>query len=144
MRRLALLLALAGGPAAAGVARLSPDADAMSACLSDAVSLCHGGSEDAEAQVSCLNGTLAALETALTELEAAIVADVSADVPALGDLMSTERAAWQGWRDALCNRRAAMDFAVPGGSWQADCAMRMTANRWHRLQALPQGSDAWP
>lgn len=144
MMRLALLLALAGGPAVAGVACLSPDREAMSDCLSEAFSQCRRGSDVNEERVSCLNGALAALETALTELEAAIVADVSADVPALGDLMSAERAAWQGWRDALCDRRAAMDFAVPGGSWQADCKIRMTANRWHRLQALPQGSGAWP
>lgn len=144
MRRLALLLALAGGPAAAGVECLSPDRDAMSECLDEAFSLCRGGGEVTGDRVTCLNGNLAALEGALSELEAAIVADVSVDVPALGDLMSAERTAWQGWRDTLCARRAAMDFAVPGGSWLADCAIRMTANRWHRLRALPQGSGAWP
>lgn len=127
-----------GGPLAADC--LSQPPIAARACVEAAVDACFEQSQASP----CLQTLLTEASRAVDGIEQAIVTDVSGDVPRLPELMAADRAAWEVWRDATCARKAAMDFAVPGGTWELACALDMTVNRWHRLSALPDEFAAWP
>ncbi len=144
MTRAALILTLVAAPALADQSCLVSDPDAMQTCLEELASTCFRTPPDGQSALACLTAATAEAESRLDALEADIAQNLAIDLPRIAEKLSANRTAWQAWRDTSCELAAYRDFAAPTGTWQADCALRMTASRWHRLRHPEIDTKVWP